>query len=77
MSGWPTIHITASQMVALGRLVGGTFDHGGSTAQLVEPEHELGGAFMGRWEVQLAPDGDLRLRDVERDFYITPGGSIR
>ncbi len=59
------ITITPGQMVALGKLV--------SNAILCEP-HD--GNTVGRWEIVQVGDGDIRVRDIEQDFYISPGGQI-
>lgn len=61
------ITMTPGQMVALGKLVTGL-------DLLIEP-HEPD--QDGRWTIEQTADGDLRVRDVERDFYLSPGGGIR
>jgi hypothetical protein len=76
MTGAPTMFITPGQMQALGKLVEGTHDKGGSTARLTDPDHDLTGPLAGRWMIQLDADGDLVVRDVERLFRISPGGGI-
>lgn len=68
-TGAPTMFITPGQMQALGKLV----DQG----LLTEPDHDEGGLLSGRWMIQLDQDGDLVVRDVERNIYLSPGGGIR
>ena len=57
-----SIRMTKAQMRTLAALEG----------QLVEPHDDGTG-----WEFDQWPDGEVRVRDLERDFYIAADGKVQ